>query len=149
MKIITKSAEETIDLGRKLGLALKTGGLIELAGDLGSGKTTLIKGIAGGLGIKKPINSPTFTISRVYEFGDQKFYHFDFYRIGSMDITDLELTDALADPRSLVAVEWSEHVSVPLPKDRLLAEMRTSSEDSREITLTAEGQKFQKTLERI
>lgn len=149
MKITTQSAEETIDLGWRLGQALKSGGLIELTGDLGSGKTTLIKGIAKGLGIKAPVSSPTFTISRVYDSGNKRFYHFDFYRIESMDMSELELNDALAEPDTVVAIEWSEHLRLPLPKERLAIKLVATGQDSRSITLNSSGQQHAKLLETL
>ena len=84
----TYSQEETERLGRQTGESAKAGDVYTLIGDLGVGKTVFTKGIAAGLGITEPVNSPTFTIVQVYEDGRIPFYHFDVYRIG--DIEEME-----------------------------------------------------------
>lgn len=149
MKISTASAEETHLLGKRLGQALIGGEVLELTGDLGSGKTTLVKGIAEGLGITEAVSSPTFTINRTYELGDKRFYHFDFYRIDSSDIVALELGEAASEPRSIVAVEWAEHAIGAIPNDRLTIKFRSPTENGREIELAAHGEKSQALLEKL
>ena len=90
MKIIeTNTPEETYALGRKLGEQAKPGQVYTLIGDLGVGKTVFTQGVAKGLLIEEPVNSPTFTIVQVYEEGRMPFYHFDVYRIG--DIGEMEV----------------------------------------------------------
>ena len=79
------SADDTHALGVTLGQQAKPGDVCTLVGDLGVGKTVLTQGIAEGLGITEPINSPTFTIVQVYEEGRLPFYHFDVYRIGDIE----------------------------------------------------------------
>lgn len=122
---------------------------MELIGDLGSGKTTLIKGIAKGLGITEAVSSPTFTISRVYDLGDKRFYHFDFYRIDSSDIVALELSEAASEPNAIVAVEWAEHAEGAMPRDRLSIKFSSTSETDREIELTAHGSKATALIEKL
>ena len=78
----TFSAKETFALGRKMGELAKPGMIFCLTGDLGTGKTVFTQGLARGLGIEEPVNSPTFTIVQVYEEGRLPLYHFDVYRIG-------------------------------------------------------------------
>ena len=82
------SADDTHALGVTLGQQAKQGDVCTLVGDLGVGKTVLTQGIAEGLGITEPINSPTFTIVQVYEDGRLPFYHFDVYRIGDIEEMD-------------------------------------------------------------
>ena len=82
----TFSPEETFLFGKELGENAKPGEVYTLIGDLGVGKTVLTQGIAKGLDIDEPINSPTFTIVQVYEEGRMPFYHFDVYRIGDVEI---------------------------------------------------------------
>ena len=84
----TFSAEETYTLGKKLGEQAKPGQVYTLIGDLGVGKTVFTQGVADGLGITEPINSPTFTIVQIYEEGRMPFYHFDVYRIGDVEEMD-------------------------------------------------------------
>ena len=89
MKIIeTYSAEETFELGRQIGQQAKAGEVYTLTGDLGVGKTVLTQGVAAGLNIEEPVNSPTFTIVQIYEEGRLPFYHFDVYRIGDVEEMD-------------------------------------------------------------
>ena len=83
--IETFRAEETFALGKKIGEAIRPGNIISLVGDLGVGKTVFTQGVAKGLGIHEPVNSPTFTIMQVYENGRLPFYHFDVYRIGDIE----------------------------------------------------------------
>lgn len=141
MITLAHTAEETYKLGSRIGRNLNGGEVLELIGDLGSGKTTLIKGIAEGLGVTEAVSSPTFTINRVYDIGDKRFYHFDFYRIDSSDIVALELSEAASEPKSIVAVEWAEHAKGAMPADRLTIKLRSPSENKREIELTAHGKK--------
>ena len=88
MIIETNNAAETFALGQKLGSQALPGQIYTLIGDLGVGKTVFTQGMANGLGITEPINSPTFTIIQEYEEGRLPFYHFDVYRIG--DIEEME-----------------------------------------------------------
>ena len=86
--IETHSAQETFALGQRIGLEALPGQVYTLIGDLGVGKTVFTQGVADGLGITEPVNSPTFTIVQIYEEGRMPFYHFDVYRIG--DVEEME-----------------------------------------------------------
>ena len=88
MIIETNSAKETFLLGEKLGRQAAAGQIYTLNGDLGVGKTVFTQGVAAGLGIAEPVNSPTFTIIQEYEGGRLPFYHFDVYRIGDIEEMD-------------------------------------------------------------
>ena len=81
-------AKDTYELGEKIGQMAKPGMVISLTGDLGVGKTVFTQGVADGLGITEPVNSPTFTIVQIYEEGRMPFYHFDVYRIGDVEEMD-------------------------------------------------------------
>ena len=81
-------AKDTYKLGEKIGQMAKPGMVISLTGDLGVGKTVFTQGLAKGLGIEEPVNSPTFTIVQVYEEGRLPLYHFDVYRIGDIEEMD-------------------------------------------------------------
>lgn len=148
-ELISTSDLITTSFGEQLGKKLSGGELIELTGDLGSGKTTFLKGIAKGLGITQPISSPTFTISRVYQIGDKRFHHFDFYRIDSSDIVALEIAEAVSDPKSIVAVEWAEHIKDSLPKEYLSVSLKAVDEGTCRLELTAYGPKHEKLLEQF
>ena len=88
MVIETRSPEETFAVGKSLGEKAFPGQVLTLTGDLGVGKTVFTQGLAEGLGIEEPVNSPTFTIVQVYEEGRLPFYHFDVYRIGDIEEMD-------------------------------------------------------------
>lgn len=103
MKIESFSAEETYELGKKLGSEANPGDVLTLIGDLGVGKTVFTQGFADGLGITEPISSPTFTIVQVYEEGRLPFYHFDVHRIG-----DIEEMDEIGY-RGLFLRKWCDH----------------------------------------
>ena len=112
-EFLTRSAEETIALGREIAAQVKAPALILLSGDLGAGKTTLTKGIASGLGAAKEedVTSPTFTLVHRYE-GAANVYHVDLYRIGDAhDFETLGLEDVFAE-NAVMLVEWPERMSL-------------------------------------
>ncbi len=123
--IITRSFEETQKLGVNFAKHLKGGDVIALHGDLGSGKTTFVQGLAKGLGIEKKIISPTFIIMRTYvvgskqDLGFKNFYHVDLYRIESeRDIEGLGLFEIMRDPENIVVIEWPEKIENVLPETK-------------------------------
>ena len=135
-EIITRSAEETTRWGREFASRLKPPILVLLSGELGSGKTTLIKGIVSGLGAanEEDVTSPTFTLVHVYG-GGVKVYHADLYRIESLrDFESLGLEDIFAAP-AVVIVECSERfpVRTAWPQVRIRLEHRGG--DTRRITI--------------
>jgi tRNA threonylcarbamoyladenosine biosynthesis protein TsaE len=108
---ITHSAEETVALGRELAPRLKNARLVLLRGDLGAGKTTLVKGIAEGLNAASPedVTSPTFTLIHEYRGPEVNIYHVDLYRIDTpRELDTLGLDELVAEPGNLVLVEWGE-----------------------------------------
>lgn len=128
------------ELGRKLGSALSGGEVFELVGDVGAGKTTFTKGLAEGMAIEEPVQSPTFTISRVYSGRDNlELRHYDFYRLGDAGIMADELHEAVGVQNSVTVVEWAEAVSAVLPDDRLRVVFEVVSEHTREVQVAALG----------
>ena len=103
---------------RQLGQQAKPGDVCTLVGDLGVGKTVLTQGIAEGLGITEPINSPTFTIVQVYEEGRLPFYHFDVYRIGDIEEMDEIGYEDYFYGDGLTMIEWANLIEEILPKKR-------------------------------
>src|ERR1700679_221405 len=99
--------EETIGLAAAIGGRLRGGEVIELASDLGGGKTTFVRGLAQGAGSGDTVSSPSFTLTNQYEAGDLTIYHFDFYRLLEAGIVRDELAEVLADPQAVVVVEWA------------------------------------------
>ena len=112
------SADDTHALGVTLGQRAKPGDVCTLVGDLGVGKTVLTQGIAEGLGITEPINSPTFTIVQVYEDGRLPFYHFDVYRIGDIEEMDEIGYEDYFYGDGLTMIEWANLIEEILPKKR-------------------------------
>lgn len=120
-----------------IGQKLRGGETIELVGDLGSGKTAFVKGLAAGLGSQDYAHSPSFTLSHVYRAGELKIHHYDFHRLNDAGIMKQELTDALADSQVVVVVEWADLVEDVLPDDRLIISIEPTGETSRRFKLTA------------
>lgn len=111
--------EDTFAIGERIGLEAVPGQLCTLTGDLGVGKTVLTQGIAKGLGMKEPVNSPTFTIVQIYESGRMPLYHLDVYRIG--DITEMEeigYEDCFYG-EGLCIIEWADLIEELLPEKRM------------------------------
>ena len=129
MKILVTNADETIKLGEIIGKSLEAGSIIALRGDLGAGKTVLVKGIARGLEIEDEPVSPTFVIMNAYE-GEIPLYHFDLYRISGAD----ELTGIGADEflfgEGVSAVEWAERVDEILPPYTIYIDIKMPGPDS-------------------
>ena len=119
-EVITNSFTETQELGEKMAVDLKGGFFIALFGDLGSGKTTFVQGLAKGLGIKRRIISPSFILVRRYKLPNLKFfYHVDLYRMESAnDIKSLGLEEILNNSQNIVAIEWAEKLN-DLPEKRI------------------------------
>ena len=117
MKIETRTPEETYALGEKIGAAAKPGQIYTLNGDLGVGKTVFTQGVAAGLGIKEPVNSPTFTIIQVYEEGRLPFYHFDVYRIGDIEEMEEIGYDDYFLGEGICLIEWANLIEELLPEN--------------------------------
>ncbi|MCC7289073.1 tRNA (adenosine(37)-N6)-threonylcarbamoyltransferase complex ATPase subunit type 1 TsaE [bacterium] len=136
--------------GKKLGQNLKLGQLIEFVGDLGGGKTTIIKGIAQGLGIEKTVTSPTFNVMRSYELkSGGSLGHYDLYRIGDDDVVARELRELVEAGQSIVVVEWSRPFVESIKSDYLRIGIEVKPDDERIVTLTAHGPQSFRVLEAI
>lgn len=115
--IETNSAQETFALGEKIGRQARAGEIYTLLGDLGAGKTVFTQGVAVGLGIKEPVNSPTFTILQIYQEGRLPFYHFDVYRIGDVEeMEEIGYEDYFYGD-GLCLIEWANLIEEILPQD--------------------------------
>lgn len=126
--------------GKIIGALLCGGETIELIGDVGAGKTTLVKGIAVGLGIEENVQSPSFTINRVYDGRDHiKLSHYDFYRLNDAGIMASELQEVINDSNTVVVIEWADVVEGVLPVDKLSIKIIATSENSRKIVITSGG----------
>ena len=135
----THSAEETIALGRRLALELPSHGLVLLIGNLGAGKTTLVKGIAEGLHAAPAddVTSPTFTL--IHEYGDPpRLHHIDLYRLEEARQVAALGIDELLDGESLVVIEWGERFPHLWPAHTQITLERTS-DSARRITIQKHG----------
>ncbi|HJB00220.1 MAG TPA: tRNA (adenosine(37)-N6)-threonylcarbamoyltransferase complex ATPase subunit type 1 TsaE [Candidatus Mediterraneibacter merdavium] len=139
MVIETNSPEETFRAGRKLGEKAKSGQVFTLTGDLGVGKTVFTQGLARGLGIEEPVNSPTFTIVQVYDEGRLPFYHFDVYRIGDIEEMDEVGFEDYVMGDGVSLIEWANLIEEILPEKRtdiLIEKDLERGFDYRRITIT-------------
>lgn len=134
--------------GERLGLLLSGSEVIELIGDVGSGKTTLTKGIAVGLGVSDYVQSPSFTISRVYSGRDNlKLAHYDFYRLDDAGLMKDELDETMSDNKAIIIIEWAGLVAGILPTDRLSIKISPLTEESRQLEINAGGLVSQRVLD--
>ncbi|HJD29968.1 MAG TPA: tRNA (adenosine(37)-N6)-threonylcarbamoyltransferase complex ATPase subunit type 1 TsaE [Candidatus Blautia avicola] len=117
MIIETKNAKETFQLGKKIGEKALPGQIYTLNGDLGVGKTVFTQGVASGLGIREPVNSPTFTILQEYDEGRLPFYHFDVYRIGDIEEMEEIGYDDYFFGEGICLIEWARLIEEILPEN--------------------------------
>ncbi|MEW5894311.1 MAG: tRNA (adenosine(37)-N6)-threonylcarbamoyltransferase complex ATPase subunit type 1 TsaE [Candidatus Omnitrophota bacterium] len=150
MQIISQSVNETRALGKRIAQKLKSGDIICFYGDLGSGKTTMIKGIAEGLRLKPDyIHSPTFTLLNIYEHGRLPLFHFDMYRIDDpKDLFDIGYEEFLYG-KGISVIEWSEKFGCLLPGERLEIHLKHKGDSRRTIQIKAAGQYYEKLMKRI
>jgi tRNA threonylcarbamoyladenosine biosynthesis protein TsaE len=124
--------------GERFGKHLRGGEVIELIGDVGAGKTTFVKGTAKGLSVDEDVQSPSFTISRVYDARDDlRLQHYDFYRLNDAGILADELAEAIADPKAITIIEWADVVGGVLPDEHISITITSPTETTR--TLAIEG----------
>lgn len=140
MIIEVHSEKEMKEFGARLGALLRGGETIELVGDVGAGKTTLTKGIAGGMQVEEDVQSPSFTISRVYQAKEGlELAHYDFYRLHDAGIMANELHETLYDPKSVTIIEWADIIKGILPEDHLSIRLASPSETTRRVEMVAGG----------
>jgi tRNA threonylcarbamoyladenosine biosynthesis protein TsaE len=134
VKLKSQGESETKTIGRRIGSRLKKGDIVCLYGELGSGKTTLVKGIASALGIQeKDITSASFTIITEYET-PVPFYHIDLYRISDDEIDGLGLEEYL-ESQGICVIEWAERAGSLIPEGAIKVFLRGIDESTREIEI--------------
>jgi len=132
---ISCSPSQTVEIGRKIACLLKSGDVVALFGDLGTGKTCLISGIADGLGFSGEVSSPTFALVNEYLGGRLNLYHFDMYRVESWeDLYSTGYFDYL-ESDGVLAIEWSENIEAALPDGVIEITIERTDETERKITV--------------
>jgi len=146
LEFFSRSADQTRRLGMRLGALLKPGDRICLSGDLGSGKTTLVQGIAKGWGSVSMVTSPTFVIVNEYPRPDGFIlFHLDAYRLSdAREAEELDLDYMLV--RGCLVVEWAEHIKEALPEENLWVSLKWISDEQRSLRITCIGDRYETLL---
>jgi tRNA threonylcarbamoyladenosine biosynthesis protein TsaE len=149
LRLISTSAEDTLNIGERLGKLLDRGDIICLSGDLGAGKTALTQGIANGMGVKDYVTSPTYTIINEYQ-GRIPLYHFDVYRLNDVEeMYELGYEEYFFGDGAVV-VEWADIVKDIIPGERLwITILQSKNENSREIILEPTGEAYEEIVKGI
>ncbi len=148
-KILSPNATQTAKLGERLAKQLDGGDILCLYGDLGSGKTTFVKGLAKGLGIDPmKVNSPTFVLMNVYD-GRRPVYHFDFYRLDNTKEIAAIGYDEFLYGEGVSVIEWADRFGPLVPQENLGLRFTHQGGDLRLIEFSASGEHYQKILERV
>lgn len=140
-QLTTNSYEATEQLGEKIANLLQAGDVVVLNGDLGVGKTTLTRGLARGLGIKRNVKSPTFTLIREYKDGRVPLYHMDAYRLESSPDEDLGF-DEYFNGDGITIVEWPQFIKDEIPDNHISINIKRLSDTEREVTFKLHGDTF-------
>jgi len=148
VRLTTATADETRALGLKLGRLLKGLDVVCLYGNLGSGKTTLTKGIAAGAGFKGRVMSPTFGLMRLYRGKRLWLNHLDLYRIDAKETGDIGIEDFLHDPKAACVIEWPEAGAAYYPADRLEVRLAHAA-GGRKLAFKALGKRSRDLLRRL
>jgi tRNA threonylcarbamoyladenosine biosynthesis protein TsaE len=149
MKIVSRSASDTINVGEQLGRILCKGDVVCLDGDLGAGKTSFVSGVGKGLGIQDSISSPTFTIVNEYDTV-LPLFHFDVYRVFDLDELFMIGFEEYFDDRGVVVIEWANQIEELLPKDYLKVKINLyETENSREILFESMGERSKEILKEL
>lgn len=144
------SEQATREFGEQVGGLLRGGETIELIGDVGAGKTTFVRGLAKGMGISETVQSPSFTINRVYDAPDERrLVHYDFYRLSDAGIMADELDESIHDKQTVVVIEWADTVAEILPTDRLTLSFISTGEESRQVDVRSSGEQSLQLMEKL
>ena len=136
--IYSKNKEETMALGHRLVNILPNGSVVKLTGDLGAGKTTLVRGIAEALHIKEVVQSPTFNIMKIYFKGDKPLIHIDAYRLADIN-TDIGLDEYIGYPTGLTVIEWPEFIIDQIPEEAIEITITHEGDDNRKIIVNGDN----------
>jgi tRNA threonylcarbamoyladenosine biosynthesis protein TsaE len=145
----TRSSDETRQLASAIAPLLGPGDVLVLSGELGAGKTTLVQGVARGVGYEGAVASPTFTLVREYRNGRVDLLHVDVYRLDRVqDVVDLALEERI-DEGAVLVIEWGDAVESLLPPDHLVIEMTTGDDAARRIRVRGVGPTWSERWERL
>jgi tRNA threonylcarbamoyladenosine biosynthesis protein TsaE len=143
----TKSTSETIRIGKRIGSLLLTGDIVAFVGELGTGKTQFIKGLAAGVGVgnTKYTSSPSFTLINEYR-GKTPFYHIDLYRLkAEKEAEELGLEEYLGG-EGITAIEWADRIPSLLPRELLWIQIRYTGKQTRSIEIVGKGKRYEELL---
>ena len=143
----THSKEQTMELGYKLVSVLPNGQTLCLTGDLGAGKTTFVRGVAEGLGIKEVVQSPTFNIMKIYLKGGKPLIHIDAYRLADID-TDIGLDEYIGYETGITVIEWPEYIEKLIPDNKLELIVNYMGGDNRLLTFKTKDKKLLEDIKR-
>ena len=138
---VSNSAEETMELGKTLARVAKNGSVFCFTGDLGAGKTTLVRGIAQGLNIKSVVQSPTFNIMKIYFDGTKPLIHIDAYRLADVN-TDIGLDEYIGYETGLTVIEWPDFIKELIPENAITVNIINLGENQRKITVISDDQEL-------
>jgi len=141
IEILSHSAEETMALGKAISDLAKPGSTFCLTGDLGAGKTTLVRGIARGLNIKSVVQSPTFNIMKIYFDGNKPLIHIDAYRLADVD-TDIGLDEYIGYETGLTVIEWPNFIEKLIPENSSEIKIVNIGDNDRKITIESNDVAF-------
>lgn len=133
MKQNISSTEEMQNFGENIAKKLPSGSVIELIGDVGAGKTTLVKGIGKGLGVKETIQSPSYTIFCKYQGSEKDLHHYDFYRLQDPGLVSFDLEESLHTENTVTVVEWGDSIKGILPENHITIKITPVSDDERQV----------------
>mgnify|MGYP001036896348 CR=1 FL=1 len=144
--MVVSSEAEMLSLGKAFAERLKLPAVVELIGDVGTGKTTFTRGLADGLGVNETVTSPSFTISKRYVFDKEQqnaeLIHYDFYRLDDPGIMREELDETLSQQNAIVVLEWAGDVADLLPESKYRLEFVLNEDNTREIIANGYAQKI-------
>lgn len=138
---VSNSAEETMELGKRIAQVANNGSVFCFTGDLGAGKTTLVRGIAQGLNIKSVVQSPTFNIMKIYFDGVKPLIHIDAYRLADVN-TDIGLDEYIGYETGLTVIEWPDFIKDLIPENAITVNIINLGDNQRRITLISDDQKL-------
>lgn len=135
------SVDQMNEFGLKIASKVPSGSVIALLGDLGAGKTTLVRGVARGLHINEVVQSPTFNIMKLYLKGDRPLIHIDAYRLADIN-TDIGLDEYIGYETGLTMIEWPLFIKDLLPENTIYVDIKSTGENSRHIDVYSSDSKL-------